>query len=50
MAVLCVQPEPTYRPLITDVVHSLVPLIPLELGGTLRLTTQAAPGVGHRSG
>ncbi|KAL1215144.1 putative receptor-like protein kinase [Cardamine amara subsp. amara] len=38
MAVLCVQPEPSYRPLITDVLHSLVPLVPVELGGTLRLT------------
>uniref|UniRef100_A0A0A8XPK7 Protein kinase domain-containing protein n=1 Tax=Arundo donax TaxID=35708 RepID=A0A0A8XPK7_ARUDO len=37
MAVLCVQPEPSYRPLITDVLHSLVPLVPLELGGTLRV-------------
>ncbi|KAL5729676.1 hypothetical protein ACHQM5_002593 [Ranunculus cassubicifolius] len=37
VAVLCVQPEPSYRPLITDVLHSLVPLVPLELGGTLRL-------------
>ncbi|XP_050216742.1 probable receptor-like protein kinase At1g80640 isoform X2 [Mercurialis annua] len=43
VAVLCVQPEPTYRPLITDVVYSLIPLIPLELGGTLRLNTQPAP-------
>ncbi|CAL1388006.1 unnamed protein product [Linum trigynum] len=41
VAVLCVQPEPSYRPLITDVVHSLIPLLPLELGGTLR-TTQPA--------
>ncbi|KAF8110885.1 hypothetical protein N665_0078s0076 [Sinapis alba] len=40
VAVLCVQPEPSYRPLITDVLHSLVPLVPVELGGTLRLTTQ----------
>ncbi|EEF46905.1 probable receptor-like protein kinase At1g80640 [Ricinus communis] len=47
VAVLCVQPEPTYRPLITDVVHSLIPLIPLELGGTLRLAT---PAVGGQSG
>nr|XP_018461717.1 PREDICTED: probable receptor-like protein kinase At1g80640 [Raphanus sativus] len=39
VAVLCVQPEPSYRPLITDVLHSLVPLVPVELGGTLRLTT-----------
>ncbi|CAN8284236.1 unnamed protein product [Cochlearia groenlandica] len=38
MAVLCVQPEPSYRPLITDVLHSLTPLVPIELGGTLRLT------------
>ncbi|CAN8299174.1 unnamed protein product [Cochlearia groenlandica] len=36
VAVLCVQPEPSYRPLITDVLHSLIPLVPLELGGTLR--------------
>ncbi|KAL0872808.1 hypothetical protein Bca101_022513 [Brassica carinata] len=34
VAVLCVQPEPSYRPLITDVLHSLVPLVPdkLKLG------------------
>ncbi|EXC04746.1 putative receptor-like protein kinase [Morus notabilis] len=38
VAVLCVQPEPSYRPLITDVLHSLVPLVPVELGGTLRIT------------
>ncbi|RHN70592.1 putative protein kinase RLK-Pelle-RLCK-X family [Medicago truncatula] len=38
VAVLCVQPEPSYRPLITDVLHSLVPLVPVELGGTLRVT------------
>ncbi|KAF7830332.1 putative receptor-like protein kinase [Senna tora] len=37
VAVLCVQPEPSYRPLITDVLHSLIPLVPVELGGTLRL-------------
>ncbi|GKA17961.1 probable receptor-like protein kinase, partial [Tanacetum coccineum] len=37
VAVLCVQPEPSYRPLITDVLHSLVPLVPVELGGTLRV-------------
>ncbi|KAG8371551.1 hypothetical protein BUALT_Bualt13G0099700 [Buddleja alternifolia] len=35
VAVLCVQPEPSYRPLITDILHSLVPLVPLEFGGTL---------------
>lgn len=37
VAVLCVQPEPSYRPLIIDVLHSLVPLVPVELGGTLRV-------------
>ncbi|KAK1413107.1 hypothetical protein QVD17_34873 [Tagetes erecta] len=38
VAVLCVQPEPSYRPLITDVLHSLIPLVPTELGGSLRVT------------
>ncbi|XP_071724968.1 probable receptor-like protein kinase At1g80640 [Rutidosis leptorrhynchoides] len=38
VAVLCIQPEPSYRPLITDVLHSLIPLLPVELGGSLRLT------------
>nr|CAD1831917.1 unnamed protein product [Ananas comosus var. bracteatus] len=37
VAVLCVQPDPSYRPLITDVLHSLIPLVPTELGGTLRV-------------
>ncbi|GLU01267.1 hypothetical protein SLE2022_185800 [Rubroshorea leprosula] len=37
VALLCVQPEPSYRPLITDVLHSLIPLVPVELGGTLRV-------------
>lgn len=37
VAVLCVQPEASYRPLITDVLHSLIPLVPTELGGTLRV-------------
>lgn len=41
MAVLCVQPEPSYRPLIIDVLHSLVPLVPVELGGTLRVNQRA---------
>jgi hypothetical protein len=36
VAILCVQPEPSYRPLITDVLHSLIPLVPMELGGTLK--------------
>ncbi|KAL6953915.1 hypothetical protein U1Q18_044057 [Sarracenia purpurea var. burkii] len=45
VAVLCVQPEPSYRPLIMDVLHSLVPLIPVELGGTLRVP-QPVPGPG----
>lgn len=39
VALLCVQSEPTYRPLISDVLQSLIPLVSLELGGTLRLTT-----------
>ncbi|XP_031279602.1 probable receptor-like protein kinase At1g80640 [Pistacia vera] len=43
VAVLCVQPEPSYRPLITDVLHSLVPLVPIELGGTLRVTPPGPP-------
>jgi len=38
VAMLCVQPEPSYRPLIADVVHSLIPLVPIELGGTLKLS------------
>ncbi|KAL3013560.1 hypothetical protein AAZX31_06G061500 [Glycine max] len=38
VAVLCVQPEPSYRPLITDVLHSLIPLVPIELGGTQRVS------------
>ncbi|KAK2659574.1 hypothetical protein Ddye_006107 [Dipteronia dyeriana] len=43
VAVLCIQPEPSYRPLITDVLHSLVPLVPVELGGTLRITPSVPP-------
>ncbi|CAL5206319.1 unnamed protein product [Lathyrus oleraceus] len=45
VAVLCVQPEPCYRPLIADVLHSLIPLVPVELGGTLRVShmTQQPP-------
>ncbi|KAK8483479.1 hypothetical protein V6N11_031133 [Hibiscus sabdariffa] len=38
VTVLCIQPEPSYRPLITDVLHSLIPLVPVELGGSLRVT------------
>ncbi|KAL5207599.1 hypothetical protein ABZP36_032034 [Zizania latifolia] len=41
VAVLCVQPEPSYRPLITDVLHSLIPLVPMELGGTLRISPES---------
>ncbi|XP_039131956.1 probable receptor-like protein kinase At1g80640 [Dioscorea cayenensis subsp. rotundata] len=37
VAVLCIQPEPSYRPLITDILHSLIPLVPIELGGTHRV-------------
>eukprot|EP00261_Vitis_vinifera_P036251 XP_019077494.1 PREDICTED: probable receptor-like protein kinase At1g80640 isoform X2 [Vitis vinifera] len=43
VAVLCVQPEPSYRPLITDVLHSLIPLLPVELGGSLRITEPLPP-------
>ena len=35
IAYLCVQEVPTHRPLIADVLHSLFPLVPEELGGTL---------------
>ena len=42
MAVLCVQPEPSYRPLITDVLHSLIPLVTMELGGTLKTIRRSA--------
>ncbi|XP_073292015.1 probable receptor-like protein kinase At1g80640 isoform X2 [Primulina huaijiensis] len=41
IAVLCVQPEPSYRPLITDVLHSFIPLVPVDLGGSLRITNPA---------
>jgi hypothetical protein len=27
IAAVCVQPEASYRPLMTDVVHSLIPLV-----------------------
>ncbi|KAK4785795.1 hypothetical protein SAY86_002484 [Trapa natans] len=37
VALLCLQPEPSYRPLIADVLHSLVPLVPITLGGTLHV-------------
>ncbi|XP_062178674.1 probable receptor-like protein kinase At1g80640 [Phragmites australis] len=47
VAVLCVQPEPSYRPLITDVLHSLVPLVPVELGGTLRVAEPPSPNQNH---
>lgn len=43
VAVLCIQPEPSYRPLITDVLHSFIPLVPVELGGSLRLVNQVPP-------
>ncbi|CAL0310780.1 unnamed protein product [Lupinus luteus] len=38
VVVLCLQPEPSYRPLIKDVLHSLIPFVPVELGGTLRVS------------
>ncbi|XP_023910657.2 probable receptor-like protein kinase At1g80640 [Quercus suber] len=43
VAVLCVQTEPSYRPLITDILHSLIPLVPIELGGSLRVTEPTKP-------
>lgn len=43
VAVLCVQPEPSYRPLITDVLHSFIPLVPAELGGSLRIADLVLP-------
>ncbi|XP_054819641.1 probable receptor-like protein kinase At1g80640 [Prosopis cineraria] len=43
VAVLCVQTEPSYRPLITDVLHSLIPLVPVQLGGTLRVPQASQP-------
>ncbi|KAK9140465.1 hypothetical protein Scep_010146 [Stephania cephalantha] len=42
VTVLCVQPEPSYRPLITDGLHSLFPPVHLELRGTLRVTEYAS--------
>ncbi|KAK1316571.1 putative receptor-like protein kinase [Acorus calamus] len=48
VAVLCVQPEPSYRPLITDVLHSLIPLVPIELGGSLRVA-ESTPQASHES-
>uniref|UniRef100_A0A1J3IR10 Putative receptor-like protein kinase n=1 Tax=Noccaea caerulescens TaxID=107243 RepID=A0A1J3IR10_NOCCA len=47
VAVLCVQPEPSYRPLITDVLHSLIPLVPLELGGTLKTIITRSATMDH---
>ncbi|GAV72386.1 Pkinase_Tyr domain-containing protein [Cephalotus follicularis] len=49
VAVLCVQPEPSYRPLITDVLHSLIPLVPAELGGSLRVSESTTPVRFHSS-
>ncbi|KAH6770474.1 Protein kinase superfamily protein [Perilla frutescens var. hirtella] len=31
VALLCIQPEPSYRPLIADILLSLVPLVPVEM-------------------
>ncbi|RAL47659.1 hypothetical protein DM860_017635 [Cuscuta australis] len=46
VAVLCVQPEPSYRPLITDVLHSFIPLVPNEHGGSLRVVDSVLPTTG----
>ncbi|RRT45203.1 hypothetical protein B296_00050434 [Ensete ventricosum] len=48
VAVLCIQQEPSYRPLITDVLHSLIPLVPVELGGMLRVV-EPLPGANQKS-
>ncbi|GAA0173999.1 hypothetical protein LIER_27484 [Lithospermum erythrorhizon] len=45
VAVLCVQTEPSYRPLITDVLHSFIPLVPVELGGSLKVSDNALPSL-----
>ncbi|GMN49924.1 hypothetical protein TIFTF001_019096 [Ficus carica] len=50
VAVLCVQPEPSYRPLITDVLHSLIPLVTAELGGSLRVTEPVPSACAEPSG
>ncbi|KAK9140464.1 hypothetical protein Scep_010145 [Stephania cephalantha] len=42
VTVLCVQPEPSYKPLITDGLHFLFPLVHVELGGTLKVTEHAS--------
>uniref|UniRef100_A0A453NH71 Protein kinase domain-containing protein n=1 Tax=Aegilops tauschii subsp. strangulata TaxID=200361 RepID=A0A453NH71_AEGTS len=49
VAVLCVQPEPSYRPLITDVLHSLIPLVPMDLGGSLRINPESPCGARNQS-
>jgi serine/threonine protein kinase len=41
VAVLCVQAEASYRPLIADVVQSLLPLVPQELGGAFKTKPKA---------
>ncbi|KAI5074076.1 hypothetical protein GOP47_0001453 [Adiantum capillus-veneris] len=41
IAALCIQSEPSYRPLMKDVVSSLMPLLPIELGGARRSATEA---------
>ncbi|KAH7292408.1 hypothetical protein KP509_29G066700 [Ceratopteris richardii] len=35
IATMCVQPEPDYRPLMTDVVQSLIPLVKLKKGSKI---------------
>ncbi|KAH7277962.1 hypothetical protein KP509_38G017200 [Ceratopteris richardii] len=42
IATLCIQTEPSYRPLMKDVVSSLMPLVPLELGGARRISSSDA--------
>ncbi|KAL4340351.1 hypothetical protein GQ457_08G017160 [Hibiscus cannabinus] len=43
VVVLCMQLEPSYRLLITYVLHSLIPLVPTEVGWTLRVGTSLVP-------
>ncbi|KAK8628844.1 hypothetical protein V6N13_009424 [Hibiscus sabdariffa] len=43
VAVLCMQLEPSYCLLITYVLHLLIPLVPTEVGRTLRVGASVVP-------
>ncbi|KAK9037030.1 hypothetical protein V6N11_021952 [Hibiscus sabdariffa] len=43
VAVLGTQPEPSYCTLITNVLHLPIPLVPMELGRTLRVGPSVVP-------